>query len=75
MCSSSRGRLEEGAALVFDCAAAGEALWGVRLNGAAGNSVEALLRLGRYDEAEALLDQTGDRGVGTCITAPSLLAG
>jgi DNA-binding CsgD family transcriptional regulator/tetratricopeptide (TPR) repeat protein len=67
------GRLEEGAALVFDSAAMGEALWGVRLNGAAGNSTEALFRLGRYDDADALLAQTGDRGIGTCMTQPSLL--
>jgi len=51
----------------------GEALWGVRLNGAAGNSTEALFRLGRYDEADALLAQTGDRGVGTCPVQPALL--
>jgi DNA-binding CsgD family transcriptional regulator len=67
------GQLEEGAALVFDSAAMGEALWGVRLNGAAGNSADALIRLGRYDDAAALLAQTGDRGVGTCITQPLLL--
>jgi DNA-binding CsgD family transcriptional regulator/tetratricopeptide (TPR) repeat protein len=67
------GRLEQGAALVFDSAAMGEELWGVRLNGAAGNSVEALIRLGRYDEADALLAQTGNRGVGSCTAGPSLL--
>jgi DNA-binding CsgD family transcriptional regulator/tetratricopeptide (TPR) repeat protein len=67
------GQLEEGAALVFDSAAIGEELWGVRLNGAAGNGVEALYRLGRYDEAEALLNQTGERGVGSCAAQPALL--
>jgi ATP/maltotriose-dependent transcriptional regulator MalT len=65
--------LEEGAALVFDSAAMGEELWGVRLNGAAGNSVEALSRLGRYAEAEALLTQTSNRGAGSCTAGPSLL--
>lgn len=67
------GRLEEGAAIALDSAAVGEETWGVRLNGAATNSVEALIRLGRHDEAEALLAQTGDQGVGTCTTTPSLL--
>ena len=43
----------------------------MRLNGAAGNSVEALIRLGRYDEAEALLAQTGNAGVGSCAPGPS----
>jgi DNA-binding CsgD family transcriptional regulator len=67
------GRLEEGAALVFDSAAVGEQLWGVRLNGAAGNSVDALVRLGRYDEAEALLSELGDHALGVCVPAPAVL--
>jgi len=69
----SSGRLEEGSALVFDSAAIGEALWGVRLNGAAGNGAEGLVRLGRYDDAADLLALTGDRGVGTCMSQPQLL--
>ncbi|MFI5041976.1 MAG: LuxR C-terminal-related transcriptional regulator, partial [Acidimicrobiales bacterium] len=60
------GRLEEGAAVALDCVAMGEQLYGVRLNGAAGNSADALTRLGRYDGAEALLVQVGNRGVGSC---------
>ena len=68
------GQLEEGAALVFDSAAKGEELWGVRLNGAAGNGVEALIRLGRHDDAEALLALTNDRGVGACTGGPILRA-
>jgi len=67
------GKLEDGAALVFDSAAVGEELWGVRLNGAAGNGVEAFFRLGRYDDAEELLNQTGARGVGNCVSQPALL--
>jgi DNA-binding CsgD family transcriptional regulator/tetratricopeptide (TPR) repeat protein len=66
------GRLEEAAALVFDSAALGEELWGARLNGAAGNSVEALVRLGRLDDAEALLALTGEQGVGSCLSSPSM---
>jgi DNA-binding CsgD family transcriptional regulator/tetratricopeptide (TPR) repeat protein len=68
------GRLEEAAALVFDRAAAGEELWGVRLNGAAGNSVLALVSLGRLDEAESLLALAGEPGYGIFGAAPSYLA-
>jgi len=67
------GRLEQAVAVVFDAAAAGDELWGFRMNGAAGNGVDALVRLGRHDEAEALLARAGERGVGTCTAAPPLL--
>ena len=67
------GQLEEGATLVFASAAKGEELWGMRLNGAAGNSTEALIRLGRIDEAEALLAQTGGRGAWSCTPGPPML--
>jgi tetratricopeptide (TPR) repeat protein len=67
------GRLHEAAGLVFDNSVPGDDIWGVRQNGAAANSVEALIRLGRYEDAETLLVRSGDRGVGSCITAPSLL--
>jgi DNA-binding CsgD family transcriptional regulator len=67
------GRLTEAAGLVFDSSVPGDDIWGVRQNGAAANSVEALIRLGRYEDAETLLVRSGDRGVGSCITAPSLL--
>ncbi len=66
------GRLEEAASLVFDNAAVGEELWGVRLESAAANSADALLRLARYEEADALLVQVGDRGLGACAASPSL---
>ena len=69
----SSGRLEESAGLVFAEADPGEDAWGVRLRGAAGNSVEALIRLGRHSEAEELLARVGDRGVGTVTVRPSLL--
>jgi DNA-binding CsgD family transcriptional regulator len=66
------GRLEEGAALVFDSVAVGEEFWGVRLNGASANSADALVRLGRHEQADALLAQTANRGVGSCTAQPSL---
>ena len=66
------GRLEEAAAVVFDSAAVAEQVWGVRLPAAALNSTEALVRLGRYDEAAALLAQIGEpprgRHCGRCRT-------
>jgi DNA-binding CsgD family transcriptional regulator len=64
------GRLEEGAALAFDSAAVGEQLWGVRLNSAAANSADALVRRGRYDEAEALLAKVGNHAMGACVPEP-----
>ncbi|MDX6202562.1 MAG: hypothetical protein QOJ83_2062 [Frankiales bacterium] len=53
------GRLEDAVSIMYDSAAVGEELWGTRLNGATGNGVEALVRLGRYDEAEWVLGQAG----------------
>jgi DNA-binding CsgD family transcriptional regulator len=67
------GRLEEAASIMFDCAAVGEDLWGCRLNGATGNGVEALVRLGRYAEAAALLALLGNQALGVCGTAPWVL--
>lgn len=46
---------------------------GCASNGAAVNAIETLIRLGRYDEAQELLDLIGDEGVGSCTTTPSLL--
>jgi DNA-binding CsgD family transcriptional regulator/tetratricopeptide (TPR) repeat protein len=65
------GRLAESVALLYDAAALGEELWGIRLNGAAGNCVDALTWLGRLDEAEALLTQIGQQGIGNCTAGPS----
>jgi DNA-binding CsgD family transcriptional regulator/tetratricopeptide (TPR) repeat protein len=67
------GRLEECVAVIFDSTAVGEDLWGVRLNGAATNVIDSLLRLGRHAEAEALLTSAREVGVGSCVTGPSLL--
>jgi DNA-binding CsgD family transcriptional regulator len=64
------GRLEDAAAVMFDGAAVGEQLWGVRLNGAAGNGVEALVRLGRYAEAESVLAELGTHALGVCAPGP-----
>jgi DNA-binding CsgD family transcriptional regulator len=63
-------RLEEAAAVMFDGAAIGEQLWGARLNGAAGNGVDALVRLGRYREAEHLLALLGNHALGVCAPSP-----
>ncbi len=71
-CLLDAGRLEEAAALVFDNAAVGEQLWGVRLESAAANASEALTLMGRYDEAEALLAQVGNRGLGACAASPDM---
>ncbi|MGH8862541.1 MAG: LuxR C-terminal-related transcriptional regulator, partial [Jatrophihabitantaceae bacterium] len=64
------GRLDDAAAIMFDSAAVGEELWGIRLNGAAGNGVEALVRLGRYAEAERVLAQIGNHALGVCAPGP-----
>jgi ATP/maltotriose-dependent transcriptional regulator MalT len=68
------GELEAAAALLFDSVAVDEALWGIRLNGTATNSGEALMRLGRYDETEALLAEVGTHALGVCQATPYLLA-
>ncbi len=66
------GQLAESVVLLYDAAAVGEELWGIRLNGAAGNCVDALTWLGRIDEAEALLTQIGQQGIGNCTAGPSI---
>lgn len=53
------GRLHEAAAVSLDAAAMGQALGGIRLEGAAVYSAEALFRLGQCDTAEALLSERG----------------
>jgi DNA-binding CsgD family transcriptional regulator/tetratricopeptide (TPR) repeat protein len=66
------GRLEESAAVSLDAAAAGQELDGIRLEGAALNSAEALFRLGRWPEAKALLAERGPaRSV--CVDQSDLL--
>ena len=49
------GRLQESATVTLDGVARGEALGGVRFGAAALNSADALLRLGRLDEADAIV--------------------
>lgn len=53
------GRFEDAAAVTLDAVAVGQQLWGIRLEGAALNSIEALIHLGRLDEAEAMLSERG----------------
>src|SRR5262249_49493959 len=53
------GRLEEAAAVALDAMAMGEEIGGLRLESAGLNSAEALVNLGRWDEADALLAQRG----------------
>jgi DNA-binding CsgD family transcriptional regulator len=67
------GRLEEAAAVVLDAVAMGQELGGIRLEGAALNSAEALFRLGRLEEADALLSGRG-RLPTTCVNHFELLA-
>ncbi|MDQ1540678.1 MAG: hypothetical protein QOH29_1404 [Actinomycetota bacterium] len=64
------GRLDDAVSIMFDSAAVGEDLWGVRLNGATSNGVDALVRMGRYDEAERVLAQLGTQALGVCTPSP-----
>jgi len=66
------GRLEDSAAVTLDGLAAGEVLGGIRLNAAALNSSFALLRLGRWDEATALVIEA-DTVSGNCTMSVDML--
>jgi DNA-binding CsgD family transcriptional regulator len=66
------GRLEEAAGLLEESLAAGRRIGAPRVNGVSSNTVGALIALGRYDEAEARIAETGPRGVGICGVAPQL---
>ena len=66
------GRLEDAAAVTLDGLASGEVLGGIRLNAAALNSSFALLRLGRWDEATALVVEA-DTVSGNCTMSVDLL--
>jgi len=66
------GRLEDSAAVTLDGLASGEALGGIRLNAAALNSSFALLRLGRWDEANELVLEA-DTVSGNCTMSVELL--
>ncbi len=72
-CLVEWARLEEAAALTLDMVAAGEQLGGIRLNGSAFNSAEALVRLGRWDEAEAMARDYGGMPSGNCASTPLML--
>ncbi|MDX6257261.1 MAG: hypothetical protein QOJ11_3595 [Frankiales bacterium] len=57
-------RLDEAVSIMFDGAARGEDPWGLRLSGASINGVEALVRLGRWTEAEQVLRRPRPRAFG-----------
>lgn len=63
------GRFDEAAGLVFEGDAASDKFVGIRLGAAGQNSAEALIRLGRLDEAEDLLRRI-TRGTGNCVFGP-----
>jgi DNA-binding NarL/FixJ family response regulator len=66
------GRPAEAAGLIYESMAAGARLGFDRLNQVAANSAEALIRLGQFNEAEALLELAGEPGMGICGIAASL---
>jgi DNA-binding CsgD family transcriptional regulator/tetratricopeptide (TPR) repeat protein/nucleoside-triphosphatase THEP1 len=63
-------RLEEAAQSIFDSTATDERIIGARLSDAGGNAVEALIRLGRWDQADDVLSRMDARGTGVCIFGP-----
>ena len=63
-------RLEEAAQLVFANDDDSDLMVGVRLSSAGQDSAEALIRLGRLEEAEDLLQQIPERGTGSCAFGP-----
>jgi DNA-binding NarL/FixJ family response regulator len=67
------GELEAAVELVLESRVAGEQRGFHRLNGVVINGVWALVRLSRYEEAEAMLASWGRRGVGTTDVAPQLI--
>jgi DNA-binding CsgD family transcriptional regulator len=66
-------RLEEAAAITTDAVSKGEPLGGVRLQTAALNSVDALVLLGRWEEAGRLLQEIGDGREGGASAEPQLV--
>ena len=67
------GELEAALDLVQQSRAAGEQRGFPSLNGVVINGLWALVRLSRYEEAEAMLASWGRRGVGTDDVAPQLV--
>ena len=72
-CLVDWARLEEAAAVTLDMVAAGEQLEGIRLNGSAFNSADALVRLGRWEDAEAVARDYGGVPSGNCASNPLIL--
>ncbi len=67
------GDLEAAVDLVHESRVAGEQRGFPRLNGVVINGAWALVRLSRYEEAQAILANWGRRGVGTTDVAPQLI--
>jgi DNA-binding CsgD family transcriptional regulator/tetratricopeptide (TPR) repeat protein len=66
-------RLDEAAATIIDPTSE-QPLVGARLSDAGGNAVEALLRLGRWDEADDVINRMDARGTGICVFGPHSVA-
>jgi DNA-binding CsgD family transcriptional regulator len=66
------GHFEDAATLLDESLAAGQHIGFPRLNGVADNSAWALVRLGRYDEAEAMITENARKGVGSHGVAAQL---
>lgn len=66
------GRLEEAVELVRSSASSDEDLGGIRFQGAALNAAEALVDLGRWDEAEATVALVGSL-MGNCGNHPGMV--
>ena len=65
--------LEEAAALVFDRLPAADERGVFRLNGASVSSADALIRLGRWADADVLLRAINDQDIGICVSSPQLV--
>jgi DNA-binding CsgD family transcriptional regulator len=66
------GRLEEAVALVAEVRGDDDNRY-LPLHGTAANAATALIRLGRYDDAEKLILDMGKLGIGICFPAPVLV--
>ncbi len=67
-------RLDEAAAIIIDPTSPDQPLVGARLKDAGGNAVEALVRLGRWDEADDIINRMDARGTGICVFGPHSVA-
>lgn len=66
------GRLAEATQVMRDSLASIVQIGFLKVQGAAANGAEALVRLGRWAEAQVLMEEMGERGIGVCATAPQL---